>query len=94
MMEASDVHTHILPSGWEDFAARFGGDRWPRLVGDPTARCQLFIDETLNRNLALAMTRLIFGGVLERWPAICWCFAPRWRRLRLDRGEGSTTAGT
>ncbi len=51
-MEAIDVHTHILPSGWEDFAARFGGDRWPRLVGNPTAaRCQLFIGQTLNRNL-------------------------------------------
>jgi aminocarboxymuconate-semialdehyde decarboxylase len=24
---------------------------------------------------ALCMTRLIFGGVLERWPAIRWCFA-------------------
>jgi aminocarboxymuconate-semialdehyde decarboxylase len=24
---------------------------------------------------ALCMTRLIFGGVLERWPTIRWCFA-------------------
>jgi aminocarboxymuconate-semialdehyde decarboxylase len=24
---------------------------------------------------ALCMTRLIFGGVLERWPALRWCFA-------------------
>ncbi len=24
MTEAIDVHTHILPRGWEDFAARFG----------------------------------------------------------------------
>jgi aminocarboxymuconate-semialdehyde decarboxylase len=46
-----DVHTHILPAGWEDFAARHGGDRWPRLVGDPSARCQLFVGQTFNRNL-------------------------------------------
>jgi aminocarboxymuconate-semialdehyde decarboxylase len=47
-----DVHTHILPPGWEDFAGRFGGDRWPRLVGDPkAAKCQLFVGATFNRNL-------------------------------------------
>ncbi|WP_207540714.1 amidohydrolase family protein [Sabulicella rubraurantiaca] len=26
-----DIHAHILPPGWEDFAARFGCDRWPWL---------------------------------------------------------------
>ena len=52
MADAIDVHTHILPAGWEDYAARFGGDRWPRLVGDPTAaRCQLYVGATFNRNL-------------------------------------------
>ena len=51
MTDAIDVHTHILPAGWEDFAARFGGDRWPRLVGDPTARCQLFMGQRFNRYL-------------------------------------------
>jgi len=49
---AIDLHTHILPAGWEDFAARFGGDRWPRLVGDPTATCQLYVGATFNRHLA------------------------------------------
>jgi aminocarboxymuconate-semialdehyde decarboxylase len=48
---AIDVHTHILPAGWEDFAARYGGDRWPRLVGDPAARCQLYVGQTFNRHL-------------------------------------------
>src|SRR4029079_1176450 len=24
---------------------------------------------------ALAMTRVIFGGVLQRWPTLRWCFA-------------------
>lgn len=52
MTQAIDLHTHILPSGWDDYAARFGGDRWPRLVGGPAAdRCQLFVGATFNRNL-------------------------------------------
>ena len=46
-----DVHTHILPPRWDDWAARFGGSRWPRLVGDPTTRCQLYLGEVFNRNL-------------------------------------------
>ncbi|HEV8440052.1 MAG TPA: amidohydrolase family protein [Methylomirabilota bacterium] len=50
-MSAIDVHTHILPRGWEDFAARFGGERWPRLVGDPATSCQLYVGATFNRNL-------------------------------------------
>src|SRR5215470_5112439 len=27
-----DLHTHIVPEQWEDFAGRYGGGRWPRLV--------------------------------------------------------------
>jgi aminocarboxymuconate-semialdehyde decarboxylase len=26
-----DVHTHVVPERWEDWAARHGGDNWPRL---------------------------------------------------------------
>ena len=48
---AIDVHTHIFPAGWDDFAARYGGDRWPRLVGDPSGPCKLYIGQTFNRNL-------------------------------------------
>src|SRR5687767_1349461 len=48
---AIDVHTHIFPAGWDDFAARYGGDKWPRLVGDPTGPCKLYIGQTFNRNL-------------------------------------------
>jgi aminocarboxymuconate-semialdehyde decarboxylase len=51
MTKTIDVHTHILPSGWEDWAARFGGTRWPRLVGDPASRCQLYLGDEFNRNL-------------------------------------------
>lgn len=27
-----DLHTHIVPPRWEDFAAQWGGGAWPRLV--------------------------------------------------------------
>jgi aminocarboxymuconate-semialdehyde decarboxylase len=46
-----DVHTHIFAPGWPDFAARHGGDRWPRLEGDPATGCKLYIGATFNRNL-------------------------------------------
>ena len=48
---AIDVHTHIFAPGWEDFAARYGGDRWPRLEGDPAGSCKLFLGPTFNRVL-------------------------------------------
>ena len=51
MTGAIDVHTHILPPRWDDWAARFGGSGWPRLVGDPASSCQLFLGDTFNRNL-------------------------------------------
>jgi aminocarboxymuconate-semialdehyde decarboxylase len=28
----TDLHTHIVPPRWEDFASRYGGGQWPRLV--------------------------------------------------------------
>jgi aminocarboxymuconate-semialdehyde decarboxylase len=46
-----DVHTHIFASGWPDFAARYGGDRWPRLEGNPATGCKLYLGATFNRNL-------------------------------------------
>jgi aminocarboxymuconate-semialdehyde decarboxylase len=51
MTGAIDVHTHILPPRWDDWTSRFGGSRWPRLVGDPGTRCQLYLGETFNRHL-------------------------------------------
>jgi hypothetical protein len=27
-----DLHTHVVPPRWDDWAARFGGGTWPRLV--------------------------------------------------------------
>ena len=46
-----DVHTHIFPRRWDDWAGRYGGRGWPRLVGDPDAGCTLYLGETFNRNL-------------------------------------------
>ncbi len=51
MTPSIDVHTHIFASGWPDFAARYGGDRWPRLEGDPATGCRLYLGGTLNRSL-------------------------------------------
>jgi aminocarboxymuconate-semialdehyde decarboxylase len=48
---AIDVHTHFMPPGWEDLAARYGGTRWPRLVRDAQGGCTLYIGDTFNRNL-------------------------------------------
>jgi aminocarboxymuconate-semialdehyde decarboxylase len=31
-MARVDLHTHVIPERWEDWAARYGGGRWPRLV--------------------------------------------------------------
>jgi aminocarboxymuconate-semialdehyde decarboxylase len=34
----TDLHTHIVPPRWDDFAARYGGGHWPRLVVDADCR--------------------------------------------------------
>lgn len=36
-----DVHTHVVPPRWEDFAARYGGGKWPRL--EPKDSCHATI---------------------------------------------------
>ena len=36
-----DLHTHLVPARWEDFAARYGGGKWPRL--DPRDACHATI---------------------------------------------------
>ena len=36
-----DLHTHLVPPRWEDFAARYGGGKWPRL--DPRDACRATI---------------------------------------------------
>jgi aminocarboxymuconate-semialdehyde decarboxylase len=36
-----DLHTHVIPPRWDDWAARFGGGQWPRL--EPRAACRATI---------------------------------------------------
>jgi aminocarboxymuconate-semialdehyde decarboxylase len=31
MADRIDLHTHFLPPDWEDWSAKYGGNRWPRL---------------------------------------------------------------
>jgi aminocarboxymuconate-semialdehyde decarboxylase len=33
-----DLHTHIVPEGWEDWATRYGGGQWPRLLRHDACR--------------------------------------------------------
>jgi aminocarboxymuconate-semialdehyde decarboxylase len=40
-MGAIDVHTHILPRGWDDFLARHTDTRWPRVVREAGGGCAL-----------------------------------------------------
>jgi aminocarboxymuconate-semialdehyde decarboxylase len=36
-----DLHTHIVPPRWEDWALKFGGGRWPRLVHHDACRATI-----------------------------------------------------
>ena len=41
----TDLHTHIVPPRWDDFASRYGGGKWPRLAVEadsatPSSRCR------------------------------------------------------
>ena len=42
-----DLHTHLVPEGWEDWAARFGGTQWPRLVRKDAKRATLVLSVDL-----------------------------------------------
>jgi aminocarboxymuconate-semialdehyde decarboxylase len=46
-----DVHTHLIPPGWEDWATKFGGDRWPRLVEHDTCRATIMTGEAFFRDV-------------------------------------------
>jgi len=37
-----DVHTHLVPERWEDWAARYGGGNWPRLEHGDDCRATIF----------------------------------------------------
>ncbi len=46
-----DPHTHVVPPRWEDFAARYGGGRWPRLVPRDACRATLMTGSERFREL-------------------------------------------
>ena len=50
-MTAIDVHTHLIPPGWEDWATKFGGERWPRLVEHDACRATIMTGEQFFRDV-------------------------------------------
>jgi aminocarboxymuconate-semialdehyde decarboxylase len=60
-MGAIDVHTHILPRGWDDFLARHTDPRWPRIVQEAGGGCALHWGSVRDRGL----TEHVFDPVLR-----------------------------
>lgn len=50
-MGAIDLHTHILPRGWDDFLARHTDSRWPRIVQEEGGGCALLRGTVRDRGL-------------------------------------------
>jgi aminocarboxymuconate-semialdehyde decarboxylase len=46
-----DVHTHVVPERWEDWAARYGGGKWPRLVHHDACRATIMTGEQFFRDV-------------------------------------------
>jgi aminocarboxymuconate-semialdehyde decarboxylase len=46
-----DLHTHVVPDGWEDWAARFGGAQWPRLVRKDACRATIMTGDKFFRDI-------------------------------------------
>ena len=46
-----DLHTHIVPERWEDFAARYGGGKWPRLVHRDACRGTIMTGDVVFREV-------------------------------------------
>src|SRR5262249_46807889 len=47
-----DVHTHLVPERWEDWAARYGGGNWPRLLPREDCRATIFTGAQFFRAIA------------------------------------------
>jgi aminocarboxymuconate-semialdehyde decarboxylase len=50
-MGAIDVHTHILPRGWDAFLGRHADPRWPRVVLEQGGGCALYRGPERDRGL-------------------------------------------
>jgi aminocarboxymuconate-semialdehyde decarboxylase len=46
-----DLHTHFLPPDWEDWAAKFGGNRWPRLEHCDACTANMMVGDRLFRRV-------------------------------------------
>jgi aminocarboxymuconate-semialdehyde decarboxylase len=46
-----DLHTHLVPRDWEDWAAKFGGGRWPRMVHHDGGRATIMTGEQFFRDV-------------------------------------------
>ena len=46
-----DLHTHLVPERWEDFASRYGGGRWPRLQPRDGCRATIMTGESVFREI-------------------------------------------
>ena len=46
-----DLHTHLVPEGWEDWAGRFGGTQWPRLVRKDAGRATIMTGDKFFRDI-------------------------------------------
>jgi aminocarboxymuconate-semialdehyde decarboxylase len=79
-----DVHTHVIPPGWEDWATRFGGERWPRLVQRDACRATVmtgaqFFRDVDDRSWSLErrledMDRLGIGCQALSPPPVMFCY--------------------
>ena len=46
-----DIHSHVIPPRWDDFAARYGGMRWPRLEHLDCCSANMMVGEKLFRRM-------------------------------------------
>jgi aminocarboxymuconate-semialdehyde decarboxylase len=46
-----DLHTHVVPPRWDDWAARWGGGAWPRLVPGDACRATLMTGDRFFRDV-------------------------------------------
>jgi aminocarboxymuconate-semialdehyde decarboxylase len=46
-----DLHTHVVPPGWDDWAARFGGGKWPRLVAKDACHATIMTGDQFFRDI-------------------------------------------
>ena len=50
-LATKDLHTHLIPPGWEDWATKFGGERWPRLVERDACHATIMTGEQFFRDV-------------------------------------------